>query len=113
MLIPCANRSRGRAVVDRRPATRAPAAERAIEAWLATLRSPNTRAAYRSDLGQFARWCREHDVDLLGATSDVLTSYRDAHEGTGARPATVARRLSAIGTFLRYAATHGAPTAAG
>jgi integrase/recombinase XerD len=79
--------------------------------WLATQRSPNTQAAYRADLGRFARWCAERGIDALAPSAGDVERYRRACEATGSRPASVARRLSAVGSFLRYAAAHGSPGA--
>ena len=38
-----------------------------VAAWLATKRSPHTRAAYLRDLAQWARWLDGHGVPLLEA----------------------------------------------
>jgi integrase/recombinase XerD len=86
--------------------------ERLVEAWVSTLRAANTRAAYRSDLDRYARWCAAHAVDPLGPSPSAVARYRAACESDGARPASAARRLSAVGSFLRYADGHGAPGAA-
>jgi integrase len=81
----------------------------AVAAWLETCRSANTRAAYRSDLSQFAIWCQGAGrVDLLTVGADDVARYRTACEVAGAAPSTVARRLSAIASF---AAHTGAGTA--
>jgi integrase/recombinase XerD len=82
-----------------------------IDAWVSTLRAANTRAAYRSDLAQYARWCAAHAVDPLRPSPAAMRRYRTACERDGARLASVARRLSAVGSFLRYADRHGAPGA--
>jgi integrase/recombinase XerD len=75
----------------------------AVAAWLDTCRSSNTRAAYRSDLTQFAVWCQgAGDVDLLAASADDIARYRTACEMAGAAPSTVARRLSAIASFAAH-----------
>jgi integrase/recombinase XerD len=87
--------------------------DQSIASWLATLESPNTRAAYRSDLTQFARWCARHDVDPLDPSVGEVLRYRMAFEGTGARPASVARRLSAIGTFLAHISGEGSAALTG
>ena len=38
-----------------------------VAAWLATKRSPHTRAAYIRDLAQWADWLAGHGVPLLDA----------------------------------------------
>jgi integrase/recombinase XerD len=85
--------------------------QRLVDGWVSTLRAANTRAAYRSDLAQYARWCAAHAVDPLRPSPSAMGGYRTACESDGARPASVARRLSAVGSFLRYADGHGAPGA--
>jgi len=86
--------------------------ERLVDAWVATHRAPNTRAAYRSDLERYAHWCDQHDLDPLAPAATALASFRAGCEAAGARPSSVARRLSAVGSFLRYAQAHGNPGAA-
>ncbi len=71
----------------------------AVAAWLDTCRSPNTRAAYRTDLHDFAAWCRAAARDPLTPAAADLARYRDDLTDSGAGPATVARRLSAIASF--------------
>jgi len=81
----------------------------AVAAWLDACRTSNTRAAYGSDLAQFAAWCAGHgDIDLLTVTADDLARYRAACEVAGAAPATVARRLSAIASFGVFVNNSGA-----
>ncbi len=81
--------------VDRRTAAFVPG-------WLAQHASGNTRAAYESDLRSFARWCDETGRDVLGALAGDVEGYRDACLATGMSSATVARRMSGIGSFFRY-----------
>ncbi len=96
---------------DRRARTR-PALEHLLAGWLSTQRSANTRAAYGGDLRRFAEWCTEQGVDPLDASTPELQRFRTTCEAAGGSRASVARRLSAVGSFLRYAAGHGAPGAA-
>lgn len=79
-----------------------------VQAWLAGLRSTNTRAAYRSDLARFTAWCAEHDVDPMAADGRTLRRYRTAVERSGVSTATTARRLSAIASFGAFATERGA-----
>jgi site-specific recombinase XerD len=86
--------------------------EQLSHAWLSTRRSANTSAAYGADLRRFASWCVDRGIDPLDASTAELQGFRVACEATGGSGATVARRLSAVGSFLRFAARHGVPGAA-
>lgn len=80
----------------------------AVASFLATCRSSNTRAAYRTDLAHLAAWCRGHEtLDLLTVDAADIARYRTECENAGASPATIARRLSAIASFSAYNAKHG------
>jgi integrase/recombinase XerD len=76
--------------------------------WLETHRSPNTRDAYGRDVAAFAQWYAGTGPDPLQVGSDDLDRYRDECLAAGVSPATVARRLSSIASFLRFAAEAGA-----
>jgi site-specific recombinase XerD len=80
--------------------------ERAIERFL---RSPGlgetTRRAYRGDVEEFGRWLAGRRLRLRDVDVRVLTEY--AAELGRARPrklapATIARKLAAVRSFLRY-----------
>lgn len=60
---------------DLTPAEALPRLDVLAGAWLASLPSANTRAAYRTDLADFARFCAEHDLDPLAATRQVVDLY--------------------------------------
>jgi integrase/recombinase XerD len=79
--------------------------------WLPTIGSPNTRAAYRTDLGDYAAWCARQGQSPLAAGPAEIERYRGHCEAMGASPAVVARRLSAVSSFYRYAAASEAVTA--
>jgi integrase/recombinase XerD len=82
--------------------------ERVVEAWLETHQSPNTRAAYAGDIAAFLGWCRAGHLHPFGASVEDVDRYRqDCLEG-GASPATVARRLSGLASFFRFAHDAGA-----
>lgn len=84
-----------------------------MEAWLDSLPSPNTRAAYRADLGTFLAWCEANDVAPLGATSETAVTFRrDLLEG-GTSEGTARRRASAVQSFVRSLATGPGPGDAG
>lgn len=76
-------------------------------AWLMSLRSENTRAAYRRDLADFLGFLLEHDVDVFAVTRQVVDAYATAMSANGKSPATIARRLSALASFYRYLVDEG------
>jgi site-specific recombinase XerD len=78
------------------------------------LRSPAlseaTRRAYRSDLDEFHRWLRDRGMELervdTRALTDYVTELGAARPGRVPRrlaPATVARKVAAVRSFLRFA----------
>ena len=76
--------------------------QQVIDRWLATLASPHTRSAYRTDVGVYLRWCAAERRLPLAPESDTLDAFRD-HGLRSVGPATVARRSSAVNALLRYA----------
>jgi len=81
-----------------------PSFESTLRAWLATMGSANTRAAYSRDLQVFISWTSSTGVAPLAATSVHIEAFRIHCEAAGASPATVHRRLSALSSFYRHAA---------
>ena len=81
-----------------------------IDGWLATFTSSHTRSAYRADLNGFTEWCTSMRRSPLQADNDVLERYRRHHQDAGASPASVARRMSALNGFFRFAVHTGART---
>ncbi len=80
----------------------------AVAQFLESCRSAHTRAAYGTDLAQFASWCASgRRLNLLTVDVEDIARYRTACEVGGSSPATLARRLSAITSFRAYAAEHG------
>jgi len=64
----------------------------------------NTRGAYERDLRDFFSWCAQRDLDPLKAARAHIDAYaRDLEEMQGHAAGTVARRLSALSGFYRYA----------
>jgi integrase/recombinase XerD len=65
--------------------------------------SPNTLAAYRSDIMRFARWRKAHAPGRL-ATLDVadLAGYVDYLGRCGLAPSSVGRHLASLSTFFRF-----------
>ncbi len=64
-----------------------------------------TRRAYRSDLGTFAAFLEERSLPLSGVDGGVLAEYATLLSRRPPRPApaTLARKLSAVRAFLRFA----------
>ncbi|MCQ1988049.1 tyrosine-type recombinase/integrase [Arthrobacter sp. zg-Y844] len=71
-----------------------------IGAWRLAQTSPNTLAAYTRNLTDFCSWLDHYGFDLLQVSRVQVDGYR--HTLTGA-PATVARKLSALSSFYKYA----------
>lgn len=65
--------------------------------------SPNTLAAYRSDVMRFSRWRRTHAPGPLAAIEvDVLVGYVDHLGQSGLAPSSVGRHLASLSTFFRF-----------
>lgn len=76
--------------------------------WMERGLASNTLAAYRSDLGHFARWMGGRELGLLAASRlDVLDYLSDS---VASPPRTVARRLSTLRRFYRHQLRDGAVT---
>jgi integrase/recombinase XerD len=71
-----------------------------IAGWQLAQSSPHTLRAYSLNLADFCSWLDAHSLDLLQVRRVHVDGYR--HTLTGA-PTTVARTLSAISSFYRYA----------
>ena len=78
-----------------------------IDRWLESFASPHTRSAYRADLAGFTAWCDSLRTSPLTADAAVLEQYRQHHEAAGASAASVARRISALNGFFRFAVHAG------
>ena len=65
--------------------------------------SPNTLAAYRSDIMKFNRWRKTNAPGPL-ANLDVrrLAGYTDYLNGLGLAPGSVGRHLASLSTFFRF-----------
>ena len=79
-----------------------------VTGWLATHPSANTQTAYRRDVLGFLDWCAATGRRPLLVGPADIDAYRDQCLSDGAWTATVARRLSGIGSFYRFAAQSGA-----
>lgn len=75
-------------------------------AWFETHASPNTRAAYRTDLETFGRWCSANGAILIRADTTTLLAFHAAREAAGDSPSTLRRRWSALSSFYEFARAH-------
>ncbi|MDO8363223.1 MAG: site-specific integrase [Actinomycetota bacterium] len=75
----------------------------ALDGWLSSQASPNTRAAYRSDLELFGKWCTRQGAVPLTADTATLVSFQAAREAAGDSPSTIRRRWSALSSFYDFA----------
>ena len=101
------------ALAERQPTVR----DRVAAGWLLSKHNANTRAAYARDIGQFFEWADSHGVDVFTAHQVHLDGYRHwlehgDHPGRyknqrSFSPATVARKLTTVSSFYRYAVRHG------
>jgi site-specific recombinase XerD len=57
----------------------------------------NTKRAYRADLKDFISWCDQRKVRSLPADHQTVALYVSSLVGAGKKPATIKRRLAAIG----------------
>lgn len=78
-----------------------------VGAWLLSVRSPNTRNSYRRDLTQWAAWLNEHGIDLFDTFQGHVDAWAETLTRDGRAPATIARKISCIGSFYRYAIRQG------
>ena len=70
--------------------------------WLERGLTPNTLAAYRSDLERFGLWLTERGEGLLSAQREVLLGYLQERSIDGTSPRSTARLLSSLRRFYRY-----------
>jgi integrase/recombinase XerD len=78
-----------------------------VVAWLATKRSPHTRAAYLRDLAQWAGWLARHGVPLLEADETAVAMWARHLEADGVKDSTAARKLTAVSSFYGWCARRG------
>ncbi len=65
--------------------------------------SPNTLAAYRSDLMRFTRWRKEHAPGPLAQLGVAkLSGYVDHLSRSGLAPSSVGRHLASLSTYFRF-----------
>ena len=75
----------------------------AMESWLDTKMSVNTRAAYRSDLELFGTWCACQGEIPLTADTATLIAFQAARAAEGDSDSTIRRRWSALSSFFTFA----------
>lgn len=73
--------------------------------WIASLRSPNTRAAYQRDIDVFRAWLVGAGVHARDVTEEDVEEFADSCTDAGAAGSTVRRRVAAVASFYRYVAT--------
>jgi integrase/recombinase XerD len=78
----------------------------ALAGFLAGYRG-STRDAYTLDLRQFVHWCRQHGLALFSVRRADIEFYARGLEELGRARATVARRLTTVAGFYRYAEEEG------
>jgi site-specific recombinase XerD len=78
-----------------------------VAAWLATKRSPHTRAAYLKDLAQWAGWLDGHGVALLEADETAAAVWARHLEAAGVKDSTAARKLTAVSSFYSWCLRRG------
>jgi site-specific recombinase XerD len=78
------------------PSTIAPELAAAVDLARAE-KSQATRRAYRSDFRQFSDWCQGKGVVALPAFPETVAAYLAHAVENGAKAATIARRVAAIG----------------
>lgn len=73
-------------------------------AWMAAERgrSPNTLAAYRRDLRQYAQWLAERHHSVVDVPGEVVVRFIDERRRSSAAPSSVARQLAAIRMLHRH-----------
>jgi integrase/recombinase XerD len=74
-----------------------------VDAWLKEQASANTRAAYRSDLASFGRWCAQHGQIPLVVDASSLAAFQMAREAAGDSASTIRRKWSALSSFFDFA----------
>jgi integrase/recombinase XerD len=70
--------------------------------------SPNTLAAYRSDLMRFVRWRKaQAPVPLENIDAAALSRYVESLNQSGLAPSSVVRHMASLSTFFRFLVVDG------
>jgi len=64
--------------------------------------SPNTIAAYRRDIADFAQHCAAHNIDLAGATPVQLRGHLQRLSASSVKASSQARKISALRRFYTF-----------
>ena len=80
------------------------------DAYARAARADNTHRAYAADWVIFTTWCAERDESPLPASAELVRRFVAWEADRGRSPATIERRVAAIGHFHR-SANFVAPTA--
>ena len=75
--------------------------------WLANYRSARTQDAYRRDVTAWAAWCSARGVDVVHPTPGDVTAWVGELRAAGRSEATLARRVSGVCSFYRWARHEG------
>ncbi len=71
--------------------------------WFANITNPNTRRAYRNDVGQFMKFVGiEHFTDFRIVARAHVIAWRKTLEEKSMSPATIRRKLSALSDLFEY-----------
>jgi site-specific recombinase XerD len=80
-----------------RPGRELAEAQAATAQFIAASKAANTLRAYDSDWRDFVAWCDGHSLASLPAEPETLATYLSALARFGRSPATIRRRVAAIG----------------
>jgi len=81
----------------------------ATQRFLARSKAANTVRAYKSDLADFAHWCRQRKVTGPPVPAKTVANYLSCLANAGAKASTIRRRLAAI-KFLHKVHDYQSPT---
>jgi site-specific recombinase XerD len=82
--------------------------EAVLGAWMLSLRAPHTRAAYHADMQIYLDHLEGYGLTVFTAPRAAVDMWVDLMTTDGLAPSTIARRLSAVRSFYRYATDTGA-----
>lgn len=82
----------------------------AARAYAAASRAASTRRAYSSDWAIFTAWCGARNIEPRPARPEAVALFLGAEAAAGVKPATIGRRLAAIG-YMHRAVGFDAPQA--
>jgi site-specific recombinase XerD len=82
----------------------------AARGYIRSSKAPNTLRAYRADLADFTRWCKELGHESLPAEPTTVVLYLTALAQAGAKASTIQRRLSALSQAHKLAGHVPSPT---